>query len=843
MAKKKIEFDDGLWSGISDQDFLNEDNIDDSDIAEFSNESMALFSANINLVRHIVRLTDSLKPVERRILYAMYKVKAIPGRNLKSADIISAAMKYHHHGDGPIYKAMINMAQYWKKSLPMITGKSNLGSIVEPDGYAAYRYSETRLTEYAYECFFEDYNDRAVMMDKQLTGVEEPKYIPSKFPNALVNGTDGIGYGFAAIIPPFNCNDIVDMIKALIDNPDMDDPVIYPDLPTGCDIVFKEGNIEDICKTGKGSLRMRARIDIVERPETWALEITSIPYTVPYDKIVDSLVELKKSGKLEIKDIQDDSRPYKSKDGKIKHDIMIRVILPKALDPKAARSIIFKNTNLEKTLALQFYVIKGDRDIDIVSLKELGLAWINERRLYKRSLFNHKIAALHAAIDMLEIKINLCSKDNAEKTISIIKRNNKADAAKALMKEFGINSHQAKICVDMGLSEFSKDSLEKFKRDLKDNKEKIINLEKIARSPKKIDNIIKEEIEDLRKYATPRKSPIIKIDNETTISNSDHIIMISGNGNIKKLPYPTPKVRAKAPYGAFEQGDYPDHVFRANNLDSLMLMDSNGRYSVMPISKIPNTLYQNTGENLFNLCKIGPRIVFNLPISNKDIPTGAKKKKLASGKFNKFSLISLSTDGVMKKTPIADYLTDSNGEFVNSVKGTKGAKTKTSIIQASTWFDDVDSQLLVFTKKGGYVLINPNDIPSTGRDTIGVSTISLRDGDECAGYGAVNLIDDTHVIVATAKGNVKLIETEFMHISKKRKDASYIARVDDNDEIIFAAGCVLSDVLHIESKMGSRDINVSDIPIMGRMAKPHKMVPVPQGDKIIHYSVSARSSE
>ena len=136
---KKNKIDDGLWAGITDQDFLNEDNIDDSDIAEFSNESMALFSANINLVRHIVRLTDCLKPVERRILYAMYKVKAIPGKNLKSADIISAAMKFHHHGDGTIYKAMINMAQYWKKSLPMITGKSNLGSIVEPDGYAAYR--------------------------------------------------------------------------------------------------------------------------------------------------------------------------------------------------------------------------------------------------------------------------------------------------------------------------------------------------------------------------------------------------------------------------------------------------------------------------------------------------------------------------------------------------------------------------------------------------------------------------------------------------------------------------------------------------------------------------------
>ena len=839
---KKNKIDDGLWAGITDQDFLNEDNIDDSDIAEFSNESMALFSANINLVRHIVRLTDSLKPVERRILYAMYKVKAIPGKNLKSADIISAAMKFHHHGDGPIYKAMINMAQYWKKSLPMITGKSNLGSIVEPDGYAAYRYSETRLTEYAYECFFEDYNDRAVMMDKQLTGIEEPKYIPSKFPNALVNGTDGIGYGFAAIIPPFNCNDIVDMIKALIENPDMDDPIIYPDLPTGCDIVFKEGNIEDICKTGKGSLRMRARIDIVERPETWALEITSVPYTVPYDKIIDSLVELKKSGKLEIKDIQDDSRPYKAKDGSIKHDIMLRVILPKALDPKAARSIIFKNTNLEKTLALQFYVIKGDRDIDIVSLKELGLAWINERRLYKRSLFNHKIAALHAAIDMLEIKINLCSENNVEKVISIIKRNNKSDAARALMREYGINSHQAKICVEMGLSELSKDSLERYKKELKDAKEKIENLEKIARSPKKIDKIIMEEIEDLRKYATPRKSPIIKIDNESTISNSDHIIMISGNGNIKKLPYPTPKARAKAPYGSFEQGDYPDNVFRANNLDSIMLMDSNGRYSIMPVSKIPNTVYQNTGENLFNLCKVGPSIVFNLTISNKDIPSGSKKKKLVSDKFNKFSMITLSTDGIMKKTAISEYITDGNGEFANMVKGSRGARTKTSIVQASMWFDDLDSQLLIFTKKGGYVILDPKNIPSTGKDTLGISMITPRDGDECAGYGAVDLETDTHVIVATAKGNIKLIETEFMHISKKRKDASYIAKVDDNDEIIFVTGCVPTDILHVESKSGSRDISVTDIPIMGRMAKPHKMVPVPPGDKIIHYCIEGTTN-
>lgn len=837
MAKRKEE--DTLWKGITEEDFLNEEVMDDTSISEYSEETMAIYSANINLARQIVRLTDSLKPVERRILYAMYKVKAY-GKDMKSSDLVSAAMKLHPHGDGPLYVSMINMAQYWKKNLPLITGNSNLGSIVDPDGYAAMRYSKTKLTDYAYECFFEDFNDRAVIMDQQLTGIEEPKFMPSKFPNALINGTAGIGYGFSAIIPPFNCNDIIDLIKDLINDPDMDDPIIYPDLPTGCDIV-DDNTIEDICKTGKGTLRMRARINIIERPETWALEITSIPYTVPYDKIKESLIDLKRSGKLDIKDIQEDSKAYKV-DGRIKHDLLMRVILPKALDPIKARSVIFKNTNLEKTLAIQFYVIKGDREIDIVSLKELGIAWINERRLYKRSLLNHKIAYLHSAIDTLNTKIKLCNETNIDKVINIFRRNNKEDTAKMLMKEYGLSSHQAKICAEMSLGDFNKDALKRYQEKRKANLEEIENLNKIARSPKKIDKIILEEIEDLRKYATPRKSPIIKVDGESTISNSDHTLVFTHNGNVKKLPFPISKAHARVPYGAFEQGDYPVSITVANNLINIMMMDDQGRYSIIPVHTIPNTVHSNIGEKIFDIAKIGPNIIFAIPIniSVSGKVTAAKIKKEFKEKWEDIKMLTLSADGTLKSTSIGEYLLDSNGELVKSIKGSRGARTRTNIVKACMWSDKLRSQFLVFTKKGNYVILDCSEIPEMGKDTMGNTMISVSDGDTCNGFGSVFLDSDTHVVVATARGCVKLIETEYMHVSKRRRDASYIATIDPNDEIIFAEGCKLGDILVVDMKSGKKEIDTKEIPILGRKAKPHKMIGVAPGDRIIQYSLESK---
>lgn len=837
MAKKRDE--DALWQGIEESDFINEDNIDDTNIAEYSEETMAIYSANINLVRQIVRLTDSLKPVERRTLYAMYKVKAY-GSDMKSAELVSAAMKFHPHGEGPLYASLINMAQYWKKNVPLVTGKSNLGSIVDPEGYAAMRYSKTKLTDYAYECFFEDFNDRAVMMDQQLTGIEEPKFMPSKFPNALINGTSGIGYGFSAIIPPFNCNDIVDLIKGLIVDPDMDDPIIYPDLPTGCDIV-DDGTIEDICKTGKGTLRMRARIDIVERPETWALEIKSIPYTIPYNKIKDALIELKKTGKLEIKDIQEDSKAYKV-NGKIKHQILIRVILPKALDPMRARSIIFKNTNLEKTLAIQFYVIKGDREIDIVSLKELGLAWINERRIYKRSLLNHKIANLHSTIDMLETKIKLCKEENIEKVVDIFRRNTKDDTAKALMKEYGLSSHQARICAEMSLRDFNKDALKRYQEKLKACMTEIETLNKIARSPKKIDNIILEEIEDLRKYATPRKSPIIKVTNEMTISNTDHVIVVSKNGYIKKLPYPISKVHSRAPYGTFESGDYPVTISFANNLINIMMMDDQGRYSILPVHSIPNTVHSNYGEKIFDIAKIGPNVIFALPI-NMDTSgkvSAAKLKREFKEKWDNISILTLSADGTLKSTKIEEYLLDVNGDLVKSIKGSKGARTRTRIVKACMWSNSIQSQFLVFTKKGNYVILDCSEIPEMGKDTMGNTMITTTDNDTCNGFGTVFMNDDTHVLVATARGCLKLVETEFMHVSKRRRDSSYIATIDPNDEIIFAEGCKLGDILVVELKSGRKEIDTREIPILARKAKPQKIIGVPPGDHIICYSLEVK---
>lgn len=836
MAKKQSG-DYGLWDGITEEDFLNDDNVVDEDIGAHNIKGMTIFSINDNLARHLVRVADSLKPVERRILYGMYRIGALPGKNVKSLEIISATTKLHPHGDTPTYGSMVGLTQYWKKNVPLVNGKGNFGSIDNPDGYAHQRYTEAMMSEYAYECFFEDFNIKAITTITNLLGIDEPNYLPSKFPNILVNGTAGIGNGFSASIPPYNCNDIVDTVKKLIDDPEA--PIdIVPDFPTGCDIVDND-DLHDINVTGNGKITMRATIEIIEKPSTWELEITSIPYSVSYDKVKLKILALDKEGTIKINDLADNTICVK-RDGMLKMNMSLKVIIDKSLDPKYVRYLLYKKTDLEKTIAVKFTVIGGKREIIPADLRTTVLAWLEERRIYKRSLYNHTMSKYITRMDILKILIELLSKDNILKTVDIIRNNTLADCEKALIEKYGMNSHQASEIAGMRLNAFTSDARAKYVEELKDLQEKLDNIRSIATSSKKIDKIIKDELEDLRKYATPRKSRLIKVAGNDIISESEHFLVFLSDGTVRKLPNPPSKNHAKAPFGTFPAGVSPTAIHAANNMDYMFIMDTAGCYSFMPVHEIPNSLYNTPGNPIWNVAKLnvapGYSPAFTLTIVN---PASKKKEKeLVQGLYNDdVQFVTLSAKGFMKKTPIGAYLAP-DGKSLSMAKGVRGAKVKSDdmIISGTIVNPTLDLNYIVCTAKGGYITITNEYIPDMGKLATGVQMIRPEEGDMCVQMSPIFLAD-THLLIITNKGHAKRIDLEYLKPSTKKRDNSYLATIPDDDSIVFVAGCGETGFVTVRTKAGDKEYLIDDVPILGRKAKPVKMIPVPLGDHIISVDI------
>lgn len=845
MAKNKKSDDESLdfmWDGIAESDFNSEDAVSDESIGDLNKENMIIYSANVNYARQFIRVEDSLKPVQRRLLYAMYLCKALPGHPVKSDLIIGTVGTFHNHSGDAAYESLVVMGQYWKEALPLVYGKCNLGLITAPDEFAASRYTELALSKYAMECFFEDFDDRLISTSEILIGIKQPDILPSKFPNILVNGNTGIGWGFAANIPPFNVNDIIEICTKVIKNPDIDvkELVICPDLPTGSDIVENMSEIEEFCTTGKGKLVQRARIDIVDNGSTWLLVIKSIPYGVNFASIKEKILQLGKSGVIPFKAMHDESVPYRinTLDGvTTRRHINFDVEIPKSLDPKFIRHILYKNCDLEKTLALQMRVVAedGKTTILLANIKELINFWLDSRRLYKRSYYSYRINKIMSTIDIDNALIHMLEGDNLEKTVKIIRESKDAEVVDNLLSAYKgtvkLTSFQAKVISDKNLRSFTRDAAEKYKKEIVELEKTLAELEDIVRSSDKIDNIILKELQDLRKYATPRRSEIITVKGESIISDSDHRIVITTNSRIKKLPAEVDARHAKAPYGAFEQGDMINTTLTVNNLGSLMLFNEFGKYSLIPIADIPNSLYNDFGETVFNITKLDGKIVSMTYIENTDFKAKKKKKiKVDNDTFVYF----ISKKGFIKMTPYADFIKDNLGKS-NGVKNTVAAKVKDD--DRIAWVSIIPSKLVetcsivAYTANGRYVSLPISTVPVMGKNASGISIINPDDDDYVVGMRFI-FPEDEYVIVATERGCLKKVETKYLYQSSKRKDSSYIATLENNDKVVCVMGGDDKSTVSVITKSGVKEFNVKDIPTLARKSAPVKMVPLLINEKV-----------
>lgn len=822
MAKSQNE-ETSLWDGITDEDFINEDNIEDVEMVIFNTDRMRIFFANTTYFRQLIRLSDSLKPVSRRLLYTMKKLKAVDGRTFKSQKIVGDTSVLHPHSGDAIYGNEVTLGQYWRTPVPLISGTGNFGNAMDSKGHGQMRYTEACISKYAKECFFEEYDEDCIeMLMNEGAGEEEPVSFPSKFPNVFVNGGFGIGTaGNKSCIPSYNIDDIVELIRRLMTNPDDPDIYMVPDFPTGADIV-DDGSLRSINDTGKGNIKMRSTIDVIEgfcqqdkrKIPAWELHILNLPWMVDIPSVQDKIVEYAKAKKLPLLDVQDHSKQL-GRGTKVRTIMDYVVYVNKDHDPYRVREMLWKYCLLQKTISIDFKVVMEDHTIGEMNVRDLALDWLAERRLFKRRIYNKKLARLAARNDLLEILLEISSKEKYDRTTQIIRESKSADALKQLMKLAKMNSHQATAILQMRLIQFAEDARASYKEELKANKLKEKEYLGYVQSEKKIDDVIWDEIRELRKYATPRRTHVVK-DNGRVILNTEHIVVVTKNGYVKKFNYVEGKT---PPIGAMKQGDMPNRMLKINNMDQILFFDSLGRVSSIPVNDIPTTDTSQYGTLVFDLTKLNGEIISVLPYFSRD------SERFVHRKLNdEVHLITLSADGYFKKMSLDAYREIKNFKNARACKMRDGDK----IVYANYMLDS--SSALVYTKNGYCCNVDSANIPVSSKDSQGLLACKLDATDMCIGIAFADIFD--YLFVLTDKGCAKKIETKYMVSGGKRKEQMIpIVHLDQGDFLNTVMG--FQEKVRVITRTGVYQYDAEEIGTLGTRAKCKKLVPIPQGSNII----------
>src|SRR3990167_8795041 len=563
--------------------------------------------------RALPDVRDGLKPVHRRVLYAMSELGLTPqARYRKSATVVGEVLgKYHPHGDVAVYDSLVRLAQNFAMRYPLIDGQGNFGSL-DGDAPAAMRYSECRLAPMSLELISDIDKDTVDWMNNYDATKLEPKVLPAKLPNLLLNGTLGIAVGMATDIPPHNLREIVDASVALVYNgkltsEDLMEFVQGPDFPTG-GLIYDWAAIKSAYATGKGSVTVRAKTEIVEeRDGHFQILITEIPYRVNKATLLEKFADLVRDKKIEgIRNLRDES----DKDG-----VRIVVDIKKEAMPNKVLNQLFKHTQLQDTFHLNMLALVDGIDPRVLNLKMILEYYVAHRRevVTRRTRFELEKAKDRAHI-LEGLKIAL---DHIDQVIKTIKQSEtKEEAHSALMKKFKLSDKQSAAILEMRLSALAGLERKKIDEELKEKRKLIAELEDLLKSPKKIDGVIKKEVLDLKsKFGDARrtklvKTPIGEFKIEDLIANEEVLIVVTKSGYVKRLPPDTYRKQGRGGKGVIgittKDEDFVVKMLSAETHDDILFFTNKGRLFQTKVYELPETSRTSKGQALVNFLNLGP---------------------------------------------------------------------------------------------------------------------------------------------------------------------------------------------------------------------------------------------
>ena len=788
-------------------------------------ESFINYSMSVIVSRALPDVRDGLKPVHRRVLYAMNELGLVPGRPYKkSATVVGDVLgKYHPHGDQSVYDALVRMVQEFSLRYPLVDGQGNFGS-VDGDPAAAYRYTESRLTAVAMEMLADiDKNtvDFAPNFDDRL---QEPTVLPSGIPNLLVNGSSGIAVGMATNIPPHNLREVILAVLQLIDNPEatvgeLRKLVKGPDFPTG-GYIYGRAGIKDYQESGRGRIVMRARAVIEEKESSSKSQIviTELPYQVNKARLVEQIADLVRERKIDgISDLRDES----DRDG-------MRVVIELKRDaiPRVVLNQLYKHTTMQSTFGVIMLALVPDPATrrlvpKIMPLKEALEHFIAHRHdvIVRRAQFE-----LDKAVDREHILEGLkIAVDSIDEVIKVIRKATDTPAAsERLQQRFTLTERQAEAILNMRLAKLTGLEIEKLEAELAEVRAVIKELRELLASKPKRMKLMRQELERLaEKFGDERRTEITSDEGEFTIEDliaeEDMVVTISHSGYIKRTSVSTYKRQRRGGRGLNGQGlkdeDFIEHLFIASTHDYILFFTDDGRCYWLKVHEIPQAGRAARGKPVVNLINVTPdtKISALVPV-----------REFSESQF----LLFATNKGTVKKSRLSEY-SNPRASGIKAIKIEQGDELIDVQITSGT------SDIVLATRHGLSIRFHEQDVREMGRDTTGVKGIELRGGDEV--IGMVVIKRDATLLVVTERGMGKCSQIDEYRVQKRGgKGIITVNRTEKTGDAVSIKEVLPEDELMLITKHGVViRMPVKGIRVSGRNTQGVRLVNLDERDLVM----------
>ncbi len=810
-------------------EMLDKSNIKKINIEHEMKKSFIAYAMAVNVSRAIPDVRDGLKPVHRRILYAMSELGLTSDKPYrKCARIVGDVLgKYHPHGDTAVYEALVRLAQDFSIRCPLVDGHGNFGS-VDGDPPAAQRYTEARMSKIAAE-MIRDIDKKTVDYYPNFDDtLMQPVVLPARYPNLLVNGSDGIAVGMATSIPPHNLGEVIDGTIALMENPEMDieeliDLIPAPDYPTGALIMGRSG-IKKAYRTGKGNaiLRARAEIEDFNNGTRQRIVITELPYQVNKAKLIETIADYVKQKKIDgISDIQEQS----DRDG-------MRIVIDVKKDAQAqvVLNMLYKHTSLQISNSIILLALI-DGTPKVMNLKEILSAYIEHQKqvIVRRTQYDlEKALEREHILKGLVIALN-----NIDEVVAIIKKSeDKVDASNKLMEAFALSDKQANAILEMRLQRLTHLEIDKLEQNLAQLERDITEYQDILANPHRVEEIIKTEMLEIKeKYNTPRRSELSydynDIDIEDLIEQEDIVISLTHQGYIKRMATDEYKAQRRGGVGVTahkaKDEDFVENVFNSNTHEPILFFSNFGKVYRLKAYMIPEGSKTAKGRAMVNLLNLadGERINAILP--------------LATGSMG--YLVLATKKGLIKKTDLSEFeRIQSNGKI--AIKLQEGDELICAM------HTDGDNEIIIASTGGKCIRFHEQDIRDTGRSSMGVKSISLDKG-ECV-VDATIVRENTDVLTITENGYGKRTDIDEYRFQARGGKGIKVGVLNEKTGNVVNLKLVSSeeDVMILADNGVVIRLNADSISKIGRNTQGVKLMRLKdEGSKVVSFTIVPRSEE
>ena len=781
-------------------------NIISQDMIKEMEQSFLDYSTSVITGRALPDARDGLKPVHRRILYALAELNLVPTKPYKkSARIVGDVIgKYHPHGDSSVYEAMVRMAQDWSLRYPLVEGQGNFGS-VDGDGAAAMRYTEARMSKITLE-MLRDLKKEVVDFQPNFSeDLEEPMVLPSRIPNLLLNGTSGIAVGMACSFAPHNMNEIIDGIIATINNRDITVEELHkeyikaPDFPTGGTIINQHELLNGY-KTGKGRVRIRGKYNVEKIGRRECLVFYEIPYGVKKEKLIEDIAKLCEDKSIEgITDIRDTSN---------KHGMRIEIEVKKDINPDVIANHLFRLSALEDTYSLNHTAIVN-KSPKVLNLKELIEVYIDHQVevITRRTQFDlRKIdARLHIIEGLLK------ALEDIDNVIALIKASNNVQVAiEGLMKKYSLSEIQAKAIVEMKLRKLTGLEKVELEQENKELVEEANHLKSILGSTEVLNSVLIDELNEIKSnYGDARKTDItnviVKADEKDIqyVQPEEVVVVMTKAGNVKKIPAKSFKVQNRNGKGVKNQDDIILDVIRTNTIDTLMVFTALGKMYRLVVDQVPTGTNSSRGVAIHTLVKMEEH--------DKAIAITSLKRK-TDAEF----VVSVSEQGMIKKTKLEEYMKAKKSGI--AAVGLREGDSIANIVFIK------DEQLILVSEKGMSIRFKTDNIGSVGRTAIGVRGMKIAEGDRVVAALPINK-DTDELAIFSQYGMAKRTPLKEYPIQGRDGKGTITYKPNDTTGVVVSAALVEDkDNVLVVGDQTSICISAKDIPSLGKASLGNIMI-------------------